>query len=400
MKRLFLLIIVFGCIGTANAQWHFTITSMSYNDVCGGNAIPTYGELEVRIQKQLAIQSASKTYSSKEECEIHKSIATMNSSNGGCYIRTTTSPCTGGIISGASGPADILAPSQGYSFYSTNPANEVRNWSSDDIERHLALNQQYQTNSSEAINTNDAKFNEERAEARENNTWYVDPDKPFVSVNLREGGTSTIMSEDYSMINTEWQFLKESQNIAEQSIDEYKDRVFSEAEEMLTDILETANMTQEQLRTTINNWNFILDNFYLTIDRNYKQGRENLEKALLLAKFKVDYKAILNEKYTSSVGESDAEAAIIENSYTQIYGKTRKEWYEEQIENLKKDLIEKGVSESDIELVISKVNEESVNNDRSSVAKTKQKRMYLSALKMQKTNSLTLYYLGLEKECL
>jgi hypothetical protein len=205
-KLLFFFTVFIGTIGTANAQWHFSITSMNYDDICSGNAPIVQAEIEVAIRMQLANDLASKTYTTKEECESMRSIATMNWSSGGCYIRTTTSPCTGGNIgggsmggAGSSGTADILASSQGHSFYTTNPANEIKNWSSDDIERHLALDQKFQTTRPEAIVTTDAKYNEERATARENSTWYVDPDKSFVPVTLREGGSSTVRLDGFSM---------------------------------------------------------------------------------------------------------------------------------------------------------------------------------------------------------
>lgn len=174
---------------------------MSFNDNCANNWLGiSEAMLEAQVLQDWAIELAAQSYGTKEECETNRSLATRNFSREGCYFRTTTSPCMGGVISGgASGAADPLAPSQGHSFYTTNPANEIRDWSNDDIERHLALDQKYQSPRPEAIVTTDAKYNEERAAARENSTWYVDPDKPFMSVNYREGGSNTVRLDGFSM---------------------------------------------------------------------------------------------------------------------------------------------------------------------------------------------------------
>lgn len=95
-----LLILALLIINVVHAQWHFTVTSMNYNDNCSGNAPIVQAEIEVAIRIQLANDLASKTYTTKEECESMRSSATMNWSSGGCYIRTTTSPCIGGNIGG------------------------------------------------------------------------------------------------------------------------------------------------------------------------------------------------------------------------------------------------------------------------------------------------------------
>ena len=94
-----LLTILICTIGTVKAQWHFSITSMSSNYNCGGDeSIPAV--LEMTIKEQIATQAASDTYSSREECETFRSMATVNYSNGGCYLKISTSPCTGGNIGG------------------------------------------------------------------------------------------------------------------------------------------------------------------------------------------------------------------------------------------------------------------------------------------------------------
>lgn len=123
MKRLLLLIIVLYSAGTANAQWHFSITSMNYNDNCGGggwNIGATMAETEVAIRMGMAESEAAKTYSTREECEAGRSVANMNYSNSGCYLKITTSPCTGGNIGGGgAGGRGLGSGFQAGSLYSS-----------------------------------------------------------------------------------------------------------------------------------------------------------------------------------------------------------------------------------------------------------------------------------------
>lgn len=93
---------------------------MSYNDYCNGLGY-TQAELAVQIRVQEAQKLAAKTYESREDCETSRYMATMNYTNGGCYVRSTTSPCTGGNIGGGGmGGGD----SQGNSLYSSMAIGE------------------------------------------------------------------------------------------------------------------------------------------------------------------------------------------------------------------------------------------------------------------------------------
>lgn len=98
-KILILMVVGITNIGIAHAQWHFSLTNISYNDFCNGLGY-TQAELQVSIRVTMARENAAKTYETREECERFRSMATMNYTNGGCYIRTTTSPCTGGNTGG------------------------------------------------------------------------------------------------------------------------------------------------------------------------------------------------------------------------------------------------------------------------------------------------------------
>lgn len=158
-------------INVVHAQWHFTITSMDYNDNCGGSA-----SIEVSIRAGMAEQQAAKVYNSKEDCELGRGVATMNWSSGGCYIRTTTSPCTGGNIGGGgdiggggstgSGFDGIQNNASLYSnmaigepYFSPNEAQATSNLGRDTEIKLEALNNGY-NNAVRGIKTGDTSFDD------------------------------------------------------------------------------------------------------------------------------------------------------------------------------------------------------------------------------------------------
>lgn len=108
-----------------------------------------------------------------------------------CKLNITTTPCTGRPIAGSIGTLNALGVSQGTSFYSSNSVNEIQNWSSDDMERMLALNKDFQSFEPTNVTTGDEQYDNARK--------GLDINKPFVSINMREGGSSTIISEDLVM---------------------------------------------------------------------------------------------------------------------------------------------------------------------------------------------------------
>lgn len=101
-------------------------------------------------------------FNSLQECNTARNIviSELNMTDGNCRIRVNVSPCSG--CSGRTNSADILAIGQGSGFYSTNSANEIRDWSNDDMERMLALNPNYKSNESSTINTDDSYYDNAR----------------------------------------------------------------------------------------------------------------------------------------------------------------------------------------------------------------------------------------------
>jgi hypothetical protein len=310
-KALVFLIVIICSIDTANAQWHFYLTSVSNNSNCNNLT----NHLEVLVLEQIANSAAKETYSSLDECEAMRQMATIRYSKNGCSIRTTTSPCMGGVINGgASGAADILGPSQGRSFYTTNPANEIKNWSSDDIERHLALDQNFQDARPQAIVTNDTEYNEERANARGSNSWYVDPDKPFVPVNLREGGSSTVRLDGLSM---------------RQKIDDAHDITFLANQKNVQRYINASTIptddylnNSQDLTQLLHNQFKIVSGFDLdAIMQKLPQERTNAEKQALIdyQEFRKQFTDLMIENiyptYNKTAKEFDM-AVLSEDSYT------------------------------------------------------------------------------------
>ena len=166
MRRLLLFIILIGAIGTVNAQWHFSITSMNYNDNCSGNAPIVQAEVEVWARIDIAKDFASKTYSTKEECESMRSGATMNWSSGGCYIRTTTSPCTGGniggggISSGTQGTSQFSSTAIGEPYFAPNETYTVSQTGRDLEIKLEALNKSF-NDAVNGIKTGDQAFDDQ-----------------------------------------------------------------------------------------------------------------------------------------------------------------------------------------------------------------------------------------------
>ena len=105
-----------------------------------------------------------------------------------CKLNVSTTPCTGHPMAGSVGTLNALGVSQGSSFYSSNIANEIQNWSEDDMERMLALNSEFKSYEPTKIATGDIDF--------DNNRSGLASGATFVSLDMRPGGSSTIISED------------------------------------------------------------------------------------------------------------------------------------------------------------------------------------------------------------
>lgn len=159
MRRLFLLLDIFIVSQIAWAQCKLTVT-VSFSGNCGGS-------LDARLQKAVSEQMAQHwngmTFNSSTDCE-RAGLAARNDisgSYGGCTAHVTVL-CGGCLKSSKAGNANMSGVGQGTSYYSTNVANEIQNWSEDDMERMLALNPEYRNEAPDRITTEDKDFNNAR----------------------------------------------------------------------------------------------------------------------------------------------------------------------------------------------------------------------------------------------
>lgn len=99
------------------------------------------------------------TFNDKHACEQARIylINEASGSSGGCTIRINAS-CNG--CEGSIGSVDFLGISKGSSFYSTNPVNEINDWSNDNMERMLTLNPKYKPKEPNNISTGDPAFDD------------------------------------------------------------------------------------------------------------------------------------------------------------------------------------------------------------------------------------------------
>lgn len=201
MKRLLLVFIIISSFVSAHAQWHFSITSMNYNDNCSG----LQAMMEVEMKKTIANNYAAKEYSSKEECESKRSIATMNWSNSGCYIRTTTSPCTGGNMGGGITGGDGFQAGSLYNstaigepYFAPNEAYAVSSMGQDLEIKLEALNKSF-NDAIGGIKTGDKDFDDiynrqvgQMPKVKDNDPYRIvprreiDPEKPICVDNLND----------------------------------------------------------------------------------------------------------------------------------------------------------------------------------------------------------------------
>ena len=102
------------------------------------------------------------------ECERTRQYVMSNTSygDGSCHVRIICGPCTGSG-SGMLGQANVGGPSQGSSFMSSNPANEVRDWIRDAEKLEKALSGR--DNSKEIDNANILAFIEENGNNSDRN---------------------------------------------------------------------------------------------------------------------------------------------------------------------------------------------------------------------------------------
>lgn len=199
MKKLLLLLSIFLVSQLAKAQWNFTVTLSASG--CGNSMEEKIAWKEAEAQVNYWMGKGHLTFHSKMECEQSRQFVMSESySVGNCKLRYIASPCTGS--GGTSENVDVFGISKGNSFYSTNGANEIRDWSNDDMERMIALDKDYKPLEPTNVTTGDANYDNARK--------GIDLSKPFRSLNIDEDAQINTPSADLSNIDVEWQFIKAS----------------------------------------------------------------------------------------------------------------------------------------------------------------------------------------------
>lgn len=134
MKNGIFFILMFALFGYANAQVSHT-ASFSYSGDCSSSL---GAKVWIRAAESLCNHHNSRTYSSCEECnEARTFLLSESGTQDGCTIRFSATPCTpcGGVNafgnSIISEEPSVIGLSQGTSFFSSNPANEIQDWAED-----------------------------------------------------------------------------------------------------------------------------------------------------------------------------------------------------------------------------------------------------------------------------
>lgn len=200
MKKVFFFIFLAIAVQTTIAQegqYQLVVTSVSYSGNCGGmkNSYDYYGfggALQKAITNGMSKHYNGQTFISKQFCEA--ALHSMSGSTNGCtaIVSGYCRPLGGNSVS--VGNANVLGVGQGSSFYSINGANEIRDWSNDEMERMLALNKDYNSFSSDDLSTGnvetDMARNRARANAFRSSAPYIGegrfkgiPDAPLVEAN-------------------------------------------------------------------------------------------------------------------------------------------------------------------------------------------------------------------------
>lgn len=190
----------------ANAQYTFTI-NVSWSGNCSGftaqmnQAISGFQSQAINgfPTRDLCEQTRAMCHQELGHIElVYYDVRTgrvIKRESTNCKLNVTTSPCTGRPMASTVGTINALGVSQGTSFYSANSANEIQNWSNDDMERMLALNSSYMETRVEELSMGGVGTDLARRKVRQN-AFVVDASRPFRSLNVGEDGLINTYSAD------------------------------------------------------------------------------------------------------------------------------------------------------------------------------------------------------------
>jgi len=205
-SRLILLTIVaLAEVLSANAQYTFTISGQFYGN-CGGNTSQMNAEYN-RLLKEYQAQNVT-GFDTQQECEQMRLVVNginYNQTYGrtSCGFKLIAGPCTGRPRGGAgvnAGNVNFQGVNEGTSFFTPSNVTEIQNWEEDYMKKVSGLDQNNQSVERNVIESSDANFNSARDQLRSEGEWFIDLDKPFVPINMREGGTNMVVSNDLKPI--------------------------------------------------------------------------------------------------------------------------------------------------------------------------------------------------------
>ena len=334
MKKLLCLItLALADCMSANAQYTFqSITVAGSGSSSKATTILTWGP-----------------YGTREMCEQKRREVEIANSwsepilGGRIEAKTRTTPCSG--PGGSIGSVDVLGVSKGSSFYSTNPVNEINDWSNDDMDRLLALNSDYKNSSPVELSMGDEKTDLARNRAREI-AFVLDTNKPFRSLNVGEDGLINTHSADLSITNTDWQLIRSTKKLPYHTVEEFVEGTTQQYSSILDNILNFVNMPLSTFEYNLKQCAYDIEGWYNSESIRLANELDNAEKLHDIANFMLQYKGYLAITYINGMSDNPTAA---DNAAKKAFGKTRDELAYESIEKMEKELFEKyGMSSEDI----------------------------------------------------
>lgn len=343
----------------ANAQYTFTL-NVSWSGNCSGytaqmnslmgkyksqaiNGFPTRELCEqTRAMCHQELGHIELVYYDVKTGKVIKREATN------CKLNVTTTPCTGRPMAGTVGSLNVLGVSQGASFYSANSANEIQNWSSDDMERMLTLNANRPFEQEQFVPIADSKYKSALVEL--NGKTY------FRSLNVGEDGFLNTHSNDLNGADVDWQFVKAAKKLPYNTVDEFVEGTTHQYTSILDNALILANMPLSTFEYNLKQCAYDIEGWYNSESIRLANELENAEKLHDIANFMLQYKGYLAITYINGMSDNPA---VADNESRKAFGKTRDELAYESIEKIEKELFEKyGISHEDITKLMKIIDDE------------------------------------------
>lgn len=201
-KRFLLVFCIYIVSQIAVAQCKFSMT-LSING-CSNSLDGKIAERTAEALFNHYMEQASMGFNSLQECNTARNIilSELDIKDGNCRIRVNVSPCSG-CSSMNFNSADILAIGQGSSFNSTNPVNEINDWSNDDMERMLALDKSFNSFEPSSVSTGDNEFDKLRnnyslsGKMPNGSTSLIQTDGQIASVEKPIKGTGVVIPDEF-----------------------------------------------------------------------------------------------------------------------------------------------------------------------------------------------------------